>query len=290
MFVPALRRDAVASPGVELRQLRYLVAVAKHGHITRAADDVHVTQSALSQQVRRLEAELGIELLHRTPTGVSLTPAGTDLVRRAEVVLAEVAAAEAEVLAHRSVVRGLVRVAATAAAAPSVALALAGFHRERPDVRLVVRQASAVELPGLVARGTVDVAVGDPRPSEVTSATGVASAARAAEPLVLHGATGGIEALRSTPVVLPEEGAALRDTIIAACEQLGFGPLALLEASDPTTVLALVDRGLGCAVVPGSWREGGEPLPGLEHALVVLRAESGGTPASGLLFERLLDV
>lgn len=275
---------------MELRQLRYLVAVAKHGHMTRAADDVHVTQSALSQQIRRLEAELGIELLHRTPTGVSLTPAGVDLVRRAEVVLGEVAAAEAEVLAHRSVVRGLVRVAATAAAAPVVAVALAGFHRERPDVRLVMRQASAVELPGLVSRGTVDVAVGDPRADDVRAAAGVVFAPRAAEPLVLHGGTGGVEALRSTPVVLPEEGSALRDTIIAACEELGFGPLALLEASDPTTVLALVDQGLGCAVVPSSWREGGEPLPALSHTVLVLSAESGGTPASALLRDRLVEV
>ena len=275
---------------MELRQLRYLVAVARHGHITRAADDVHVTQSALSQQIKRLEAELGIALLVRTPAGVSLTPAGADLVRRAEVVLAEVAEAEAEVLAHRSIVRGLVRVAATAAAAPTVAVALAGFHRERPDVRLVMRQAAAAELPGLVARGTVDVAVGDPRSADVAAGTGVVAAARDAEPLVLHGAVGGVEALRATPVVLPEEGSALRDTIIAACGDLGFGPLTLLEASDPATVLALVDQGLGCAVVPASWRDGGEPLPGLSHALVVLSAESGGTPASALLRERLLEV
>lgn len=275
---------------MELRQLRYLVAVARHGHMTRAADDVHVTQSALSQQIRRLEAELGIELLHRTPTGVSLTPAGADLVRRAEVIIAEVAAAEAEVLAHRSVVRGLVRVAATAAAAPLVATALAGFHRDRPDVRLAVRQAAAAELPGLVARGTADVAVGDPRPGDVTAAAGVVARPRDAEPLVLVGATGGVEALRATPVVLPERGTALRDTIIAACERLGFGPVALLEASDPATVLALVDRGLGCAIVPASWRDGGEPLPGLAHALDVLAPERGRSPASDLLLERLLEL
>ena len=127
-------------------------------------------------------------------------------------------------------------------------------------------------------------------PGVVAAGTGVVAAARDAEPLVLHGAVGGVEALRATPVVLPEEGSALRDTIIAACGDLGFGPLTLLEASDPATVLALVDQGLGCAVVPASWRDGGEPLPGLSHALVVLSAESGGTPASALLRERLLEV
>lgn len=275
---------------MELRQLRYLVAVARHGHMTRAADDVHVTQSALSQQIRRLEAELGIELLHRSATGVSLTPAGADLVARAEVILGEVEVAEAEVLAHRSVVRGLVRVAATAAAAPVVATALAGVHRDRPDVRLVVRQAASAELPGLVARGTVDLAVGDPRAEDVDAASGVIAEERPAEPLVLIGATGGVDALRATPVVLPEQGTGLRDAILAACEAHGFGPLALLEASDPTTVLALVDRGLGCAIVPASWRDGGESLPGLAHALQVLSAQAAGSPASALVRERLLDV
>ena len=56
------------------------------------------------------------------------------------------------------------------------------------------------------------------------------------------------------------------------------------------TVLALVDRGLGCAVVPASWRDGGEPLPGLTHALQVLGAQAAGSPASALVRERLLDV
>jgi DNA-binding transcriptional LysR family regulator len=75
---------------VELRQLQYFAAVARHRNFTRAADELYVTQSALSQQVRRLEAELGLELLRRTPAGVELTAAGADLLERADAILAEV--------------------------------------------------------------------------------------------------------------------------------------------------------------------------------------------------------
>jgi DNA-binding transcriptional LysR family regulator len=100
---------------VELRQLEYFVAVARHRHFGRAAEAIYVTQPALSQQVRRLEAELGVALLRRTSRGVELTPAGADLLARAEAILAESAAARSAMDEHAGVVRGAVRVAATAA-------------------------------------------------------------------------------------------------------------------------------------------------------------------------------
>jgi DNA-binding transcriptional LysR family regulator len=75
---------------VELRQLQYLAAVARHRSFTRAADELYVTQPALSQQMRRLEEELGVALLLRLPSGVELTAAGAELVARAEPILARV--------------------------------------------------------------------------------------------------------------------------------------------------------------------------------------------------------
>jgi DNA-binding transcriptional LysR family regulator len=98
---------------VELRQLEYFVAVARHRHFGRAAEAIYVTQPALSQQVRRLEAELGVALMRRTSRGVELTPAGADLLARAEAILAEAAAARSAMDEHAGVVRGAVRVAAT---------------------------------------------------------------------------------------------------------------------------------------------------------------------------------
>src|SRR5829696_5682612 len=69
---------------MELRRLEYFAAVARHGSFTRAAEELWLTQSALSQQIRRLEAELGVALLRRTPRGAELTPAGEALLPRAE--------------------------------------------------------------------------------------------------------------------------------------------------------------------------------------------------------------
>src|ERR687891_2692622 len=74
---------------MELRQLRYVEAVARHRHFTRAAEELHLTQSALSHQVRRLEAELGIELFERTSRRVTPTEAGLAIAARARRVLAE---------------------------------------------------------------------------------------------------------------------------------------------------------------------------------------------------------
>src|ERR1035437_10390225 len=86
---------------MELRQLRYLVALAEERSFTRAAENEHVAQPALSQQIRRLESELGLALVERTTRRVSLTDAGELLVVRARRVLAELEAADTAVQGPR---------------------------------------------------------------------------------------------------------------------------------------------------------------------------------------------
>src|SRR4051812_22196060 len=124
---------------VELRQLEYFAAVARHRHFTRAAETLFVTQSALSQQVRRLEEELGMALLNRTSRGVELTAAGADLLERAGTILAEVERARAEMDQHAGVTRGVVRVASTAGDALALPRALAAFHAGHPGIRIGLR-------------------------------------------------------------------------------------------------------------------------------------------------------
>jgi DNA-binding transcriptional LysR family regulator len=284
---------------VELRQLEYFVAVARHGHFGRAADAAYVTQPALSQQVRRLEAELGVALLRRTSRGVELTPAGEDLLVHAEAILAEVSGARSAMDEHAGVVRGAVRVAATAADAVRLPEALAAFHREHPGVRIALRQASAAEALELVRRGAVDLAVlslnGDAGGLDVTLL--------AEEPLrlivepgdPLAGGTVRLADLSGHPFVLAEPGSALRATVMDACQAEGFSPVPLLEVGEPSAARFLVGAGLGVSLVPASWLE----VPGPEVGVAVLASTpvhrvclvSGGElpPAGALLAARLSD-
>ena len=137
---------------MELRQLEYFAAVARHRHFTRAAESLYITQPALSQQIRRLEAELGLTLLRRTSKGVELTAAGEDLLVHAEKVLAEVAAARADMDRHTGIARGVVRVANTGTRAGREVVQV---YASRPD--------SAIERPArwLAGFAVVEAAAGE---------------------------------------------------------------------------------------------------------------------------------
>src|SRR5258708_15906190 len=97
---------------MDLRQLRYMVALAEERHFTRAAAREHIAQPALSQQIRRLEDEIGVALVQRTTRRVSLTDAGELLVARARRILAEVDSAEMEMQGLRGMESGRVTVGA----------------------------------------------------------------------------------------------------------------------------------------------------------------------------------
>ena len=122
---------------MELRQLRYLVALADERHFTRAAARLHIAQPALSQQVKRLEDEVGVALVDRTTRHVALTPAG-DSARRA---LAELDAAAAELSDLAGVRTGRVVIGAMRSTGPfDLSGLLAAFHARHPGIELVVRE------------------------------------------------------------------------------------------------------------------------------------------------------
>src|SRR5581483_4117573 len=144
---------------MELAQLRYLVALAEELHFTRAAAREHIAQPALSQQIRRLEDEVGLALVERTTRRVSITEAGELLVARARRVLAELDAAGAELQALRGVQSGRVVVGALHTMGPiDLSLALAIFHRRHPAVELTVREQSSEELAEMLRVDELDLA------------------------------------------------------------------------------------------------------------------------------------
>lgn len=248
---------------MDLRQLECFAAVARHRHFRRAAEALYISQSAVSQQVRRLEEELGLELLRREPGGVELTPAGDELLGRAEAILADVASARSAMDELAGTQRGLVRLATTTLDVPRLARVLATFAGEHSSVRVAVRELDADEVARAVARGAADVGV--------VASPDAAGEALAPDPLVLVGPPGeslaaGLEELRGRPVVLAEPGTPLRAVVDAACAELGFGALPRTEVSEPTTVRLLVRAGIGVGVVPRSWLD----HPGHELASAAL--------------------
>ena len=265
---------------MELRQLEYLAAVVSHGSFGRAAQEIYVTQSALSQQIARLEEELGLTLLNRGPRGVEPTPAGLEFLDHARAILSRVSEARAAVDDHIGVVRGVARVAATPYDTSELPAALAGFHRAHPQVQIAFQRESAAQIVEQFASGTLDAAVlavdhGMKLPASV--AVHVLSE----EPLCLLAssedglARGGrpddagvtIEDLRGRPVIMPSRGTALRLLLDAVFADVGFSPLPRFETSDPQMIHQLVSAGLGVSVVPCGWL----PYGGSAVATVELR-------------------
>lgn len=290
---------------MELRQLRYFEAVARHGHFGRAAEEVYVTQSALSQQIGRLEAELGVALLSRTPKGVELTPAGAELNEHAEAVLARVEVARAAIDAHRGAARGAARIAATPQDSARLPSALVAFHRAHPEIQVSLRHGSPGTLAELLRTKAVDVALLGVEERVPRLPAGVVARTVSEEPLrlvcprgdPLAGASGvAVDALRGVPAVLPERGSALRDVILRACELAGFSPLPLFETSDAPTVFRLVAEGLAYSAAPASWVSDQGPGvgvasfadPALRYRVALVHGEAL-TPVGALLVDELSE-
>ena len=145
---------------MDLRQLRYLVALAEEGNFTRAAASVHVAQPALSQQIRRLEDELGLALVERTTRRVALTEAGELLVVRARRILAELEAAAGRARGRcAACTPGHVTLGAMHTMGPvDLSLALALFRERHPDVLFTVREQSSEEMAEMLRVDELDLA------------------------------------------------------------------------------------------------------------------------------------
>jgi DNA-binding transcriptional LysR family regulator len=143
----------------DFRALRYFVAVAEELHFTRAAERMYIAQPALSEQIRKLEGELGVELLRRTTRKVELTAAGEELLLRARRILAEADEALADASRAARGESGSIRVATGATAGvelvPSV---LRAFREERPMVHVDLRQIDWTDYSGGLRDGSVDTA------------------------------------------------------------------------------------------------------------------------------------
>jgi LysR family transcriptional activator of glutamate synthase operon len=251
---------------MELRQLRYLVALAEERNFTRAAGNEHVAQPALSQQIRRLEDELGLALVERTTRRASLTDAGELLVVRARRVLAELEAAHTELEALRGLTTGHVTIGAMHTMGPiDLSLVLAQFHRLHPDVELTVREQSSEDLAELLRVDELDLAFLSV--TERIESHGLGLQQLVSEELVVllpidHRLAGERQVrmaqLSGERFISFRQGARLRELLEGAGRQAGFEPRVKLESNEIQRIRRLVSRGLGVAILPRSDVEGHE--------------------------------
>jgi DNA-binding transcriptional LysR family regulator len=245
---------------VSLRQLEYLVTVVDQGSFTRAAEILHVTQPALSHQVRALERSVGSPLLERLPRAVHLTAAGRAMLPHARAALADAAGAVSAVRQAIGLTGGELRLATVYSVSLGVLpAALKAWSRLHPgvDVRLFEHR-HAVELAEAMASGQADLAVG-PRPGTwagpvrtigveefvvAVSSDDPAAAGQAAEV--------DLGALRDRRWVhyAPDNG--LADILDRACAEAGFQPRIAVRTEQTASAPILAAAGLGPALIPAN--------------------------------------
>lgn len=246
---------------VELRHLRYFLAVAEELHFSRAAERLQIAQPALSQQIRKLEAEIGVELFHRTKRRVQLSAAGEAMLRPARQTLDEaVAAVEAAQRAARGEIGHLTIGFIETAATTIVPLAVRRFREDHPEVGLSLKELSVgTQVEGLRS-GALDVGIVRPpidaEGLELMSVTdeGLVVVAPDAHPLAKR-ARVGPRSLAGEPLVLlaREVVPGLYDQVIALQREHG-GAVVAQEATSIQAVLGLVAAGLGVSLLPASVR------------------------------------
>lgn len=249
---------------MELRHIRYFLAVAEERHFTRAAQRLGIGQPPLSHQIKDLEAEVGTPLFHRIPQGAELTDAGRafeERVRQIPAIVADAVGAARRAAAGET---GSIRVGFTGSAAfnPRVPQAIRIYRRRFPDVELSLAEHNSIGLVEGLKNGSLDVAFLRPdaidkrdlRLFHLADEPLIAALASARMP---HGEPLALAQLAGDPFILTPRalGPTLFDATLDGCRRAGFEPLLGQSAPQVASVLALVAAELGVALVPESMRD-----------------------------------
>ncbi|WP_309381319.1 LysR family transcriptional regulator [Cerasicoccus frondis] len=242
---------------MEMHQLRYFTAVARTGNFTRAAEQCHIAQPSLSQQIRKLEEELDEKLILRLPGGKSrLTPAGEILLTRANRILAEAQSAVEELRDRQKVISGAVRLGAIPTVAPFlIPEALLAFNEAHPQVELVVHEATTEQLLAQLERNELDfVIVSPPLSGGPWQAETLGH-----EELFLVTPDGNhhlqqrsptLDDLREEEFILMREGHCLTGQVMRFCKLAEFRPRVRFLSAQVETLKALIRSGAGVSLLP----------------------------------------
>ncbi|MFY4717466.1 LysR family transcriptional regulator [Streptomyces sp. LaBMicrA B280] len=244
---------------MELRQLEYFVAVAEERNFTRAAERVHISQSGVSAQIRRLERELGAELFDRSARTVTLTVAGKAALAHARTALAAAGAVGQAVGEVSDLIRGRLTVGMVVGCTVTPLFdALAAFHRDHPGVELSLLEDNSDRLVEGVRAGAVDLALVG---AAAAAPEGLETLTLISERLVAAVPPGHPLAARprvhlselvAHPIVCMPPGTGLRTVFDQACAARDLHPVIALQATAADAVADLAARDLAVAVLSES--------------------------------------
>ena len=246
---------------MELRQLRYFIAIVEQGSFSRAATFLNIAQPALSLHVRNMEADLGTPLLYRGPRGVTPTDAGKILLRNAYIVSRQIAAIEDQIRSHEDSPAGVVRLGlpGTISEILAVPLIMAANHRF-PKIELRLAEAMSGFVTEWLIDSRIDLALIYQQPEKQN----ISSIEVLREVLVFFGRTADtalqdlppcdvpltFDVVARMPVVVPGQAHGLRGLLndLASARRVRLN--VAIEVDSYSNIKKLVQAGLGCSILP----------------------------------------
>jgi LysR family hydrogen peroxide-inducible transcriptional activator len=268
-----------------LRQLEYLVAVADHEHVGRAAAACHVSQPSLSAQLKELERQLGTAVTERVGRGITMTAAGSELADRARGIVRDTD--DLMEAANRSTTNFIaaLRLAAIPTVAPYLLpRVLPALRRHHPDAEVHLRELQTPKLTEALAIGEIDLGImalpvdnpdfdhmvilDDPFMVAVAPMHQLAAAEEVA-----------LDQLKGEPVLLLEDGHCLRDQALDICNQVGAADHGQIQGTSLATLCQMVAAGMGVTLLPQS----AHAVEAREGTGLVVRPFRGSSPSRHLV-------
>ncbi len=243
---------------MDLYTMRYVLAVAEHENFSLAAQDCHVGQPALSQQISKLEKELGVTLFSRSSKGAALTEAGREFVRRAREILQRSEALESEMSLYAGLRRGTLNLGIiTSLQCINFGGLLSAFCGSYPDISVNIVQGGTLNLAQQLVERKIDAAFLNRPPSGLPASLEFVKlgedtyhlAVPDDHPLAKRQQVS-LSELRDERFIFHQTGQVAAELCLQACREAGFEPNIVCRSGSPTTGMYMVQGGLGVALLP----------------------------------------
>ncbi|OMF33801.1 transcriptional regulator [Paenibacillus sp. FSL H8-0548] len=242
---------------MELRQLNYVIQIALEKNFSRAAEKLHIAQPSLSQQLSKLEQEIGVMLFRRTTNSVELTQAGQVFVNKSQEILDAVEQLKQEMDDMAQMRRGRLVVGTLPITGSHILpLVLPVFGEQYPQIEVVLVEDTTVKLEQLTASGGTDLSllslplIDSSLAWEPFLEEEICLAVPPLHPLAQRESPINIAELRNEPFIGLKRGQGFRQITVDLCMQFGFTPRIVFESSNIETIQSLVAGGMGIAFVP----------------------------------------